>query len=54
MGPLNIKKKKIKSKLYSAKRNIDPKYLKKYKDIISKELKIGDASKNTFVYFAKT
>lgn len=43
LGPLNIKKKKIKSKLYSAKRNIDPKYLKKYKDIISKELKIGDA-----------
>lgn len=43
LGPLNVKKKKSKSKLYSAKRNIDPKYLKKYKVIISKELKKGDA-----------
>ena len=43
MALLTLKKKKSKSKLYSVKRNIDPKYLKKYKVIISKELKKGDA-----------
>ena len=43
LGPLNVKKKKSKSKLYSSKRNIDPKYLKKYKKLICKELKVGDA-----------
>ena len=43
LGSLNIKKKNSKSKLHSSKRNIDPKYLKKFKKIISKELKKGDA-----------
>ena len=42
LGALNIKKKKITDKLNSAKRNIDEKYFKNYKNIVKRELNIGD------------
>lgn len=43
LGPLNIKKKKSKSKQHSSKRDIDPKLLEGYDEIIRENLKIGDA-----------